>query len=110
MASADLFVQHSVTAPDGDTEGMPVAVMEAMAFGLPIVSTLHSGIPEAVEHGITGYLVEEHGTEGMAVRISELLSDPQLCRQMGKAGRERAVKLFDKDKSISKLQKILGLA
>ncbi len=109
MASADLFVQHSVTAPDGDTESFGIALVEAMACGIPVVVTRHNGFGETIEDGQTGYLVEEHDIEAMAVRISELLSNPQLCRQMGKAGRTRAVELFDKNKSISKLQKILGL-
>ncbi len=109
LAEASLFVQHSVTAADGDTEGLPVAIMEAMACGLPVISTRHSGIPEAVDHGPTGLLVDEGDMEGMAKAMIELLADPERMRKMGKAGRARAVELFDKNKSISRLQEILGL-
>lgn len=109
LAEASLFVQHSVTAADGDTEGLPVAIIEAMACGLPVISTRHSGIPEAVDNGTTGLLVEEGDMEGMASAMIELLANPDRMREMGKATRARAVELFDKNKSISKLQKILGL-
>ena len=63
-------MQHSITASNGDTEGLPVGILEAMATALPVISTRHSGIPEAVEDGITGFLVEEHDVRGMAERMA----------------------------------------
>ena len=60
MKKAHIFLQHSVTCPiTGDEEGVPVAILEAMASGLPVVSTFHAGIPEAVVDGKTGFLVSE---------------------------------------------------
>jgi glycosyltransferase involved in cell wall biosynthesis len=92
MAEADVFVQHSVTAANGDEEGVPTVVMEAMASGLPVVSTLHAGIPELVQDGVTGYLVEERDVEKYFERLVDVLSDDG---SMGRAGRERVEKHFD---------------
>jgi len=73
MASSQVFVQHSVTSPDGDQEGLPVAILEAFALEIPVVSTIHSGIPEAVIDGVNGYLVREHDYESMATMIIKAL-------------------------------------
>ncbi len=59
MRRADVFLHHSVTAVDGDMEGIPTVIMEAMSTGLIVVSTFHSGIPELVDNGVDGYLVQE---------------------------------------------------
>src|SRR5690606_38663847 len=82
------FVQHSMTAPDGDIEGMPVAILEAASSGLPVVSTYHAGIPEAVLHGQTGFLVEEVDVDGMAAYMVKLATDPLLARNLGLAARK----------------------
>ena len=76
MARAAMFVQHSVTDPDGRIEGFPVAIAEAMFTALPVVSTRHSGIPEHVRDGATGFLVEEGDVAGMAAAMARLLADP----------------------------------
>jgi glycosyltransferase involved in cell wall biosynthesis len=69
LAGADVFLQHSVVDDEtGDEEGLPVALLEAMAAGLPIVATRHGGIPEAVEQGTTGMLVAEGDVVDMAAR------------------------------------------
>jgi glycosyltransferase involved in cell wall biosynthesis len=85
-----LFCLPSVTAANGDTEGLPVAVTEAMAVGRPVISTWHAGIPEAVEDGKSGYLVPERDVDDLAMRIKELLGNLERCRAMGAEGR-RAV-------------------
>ena len=110
MQRASLFVQHSVTAEDGDTEGMPVAILEAMASALPVVSTLHSGIPEAVEQGITGVLVREQDVDGMAEAMAELLADPAKAAAMGAVGRSRVVERFTIDHTRDRLRAIMGLS
>lgn len=70
MDNAKVFVQHSITTPlNGDKEGTPVAVMEALLSGLPIVATKHAGIIEMIEDGVNGYLVEEYDYLGMAEKI-----------------------------------------
>jgi len=73
MDKATIFVQHSVTTPiKGDKEGTPVAVMEAMASGLPVVATRHAGIAEMIEHGVSGILVEEFDFHAMAREVVDL--------------------------------------
>ena len=86
---ASVFVQHSVKAPDGDQEGSPVSIMEAGAAGLPVVSTRHSGIPDIVQHGKTGVLVQEHDIQGMADAMKRLLANHSEAREMGQAGAKR---------------------
>jgi colanic acid/amylovoran biosynthesis glycosyltransferase len=74
LNEATLFVQHSITTDAGDTEGLPIALMEAMAMEMPIVSTIHSGIPELVEDGIDGYLSEETNIQHFADNLEKGLS------------------------------------
>lgn len=87
MRNSLMFVQHSVTADNGDMEGTPGGIMEASASGLPVVSTRHGGIPEAVIHGTTGFLVAEKDEDSMAEFMIRLCGDPDLARQMGLEGR-----------------------
>ena len=94
MRKARAFVQHSVVAPDGDSEGNPVAVMEAQLSGLPVIATRHAGIPDVVLDGETGLLVDEGGVEAMAAAMFGLLSDPNLAQQFGLAGQRRARQHF----------------
>src|SRR3546814_21143924 len=70
MKHTRAFVQHSVTAAAGDSEGTPNSILEASAAGLPVVSTRHAGIKEAVRHEETGFLVEEHDVDGKIGRES----------------------------------------
>jgi glycosyltransferase involved in cell wall biosynthesis len=86
MRNASVFVQHSITAPEtGDKEGTPVAIMEAMACGLPIVSTRHAGIQEVVQDGISGILVNEFDYLRMAKEITELLGHPERLEEISYA-------------------------
>lgn len=95
LADTHIYVQPSVTAADGDQEGVPATLMEAMARGLPAIATIHSGIPELVREGITGYLVEERDIEALTERILTLADAPALWKPMGEAGRERIERLHD---------------
>jgi colanic acid/amylovoran biosynthesis glycosyltransferase len=83
MNEADVFLHHSVTGTDGDQEGIPTVLMEAMATGLAVISTKHAGIPEIVEHGRTGVLVPERDVDGYLVAIEDVLTrgDPELGRR-----------------------------
>ena len=85
------YVQHSVTAANGDSEGTPVSVLEASASGLPVVSTRHAGIKEAVIDSITGFLVAEHDIDGMAQGMIKLAESPELAVQLGRAVREHMI-------------------
>src|SRR5437773_260620 len=110
LKAAEIFVQHSmIDSETGDEEGCPVAILEAMSHSLPVVSTWHAGIPEAVVDGTTGYLTEEGNTVAMAERIVALVQDPVLRRQMGISGWERAREHFSWEKEKMRLVNLLDL-
>jgi glycosyltransferase involved in cell wall biosynthesis len=109
MHRASVFVQHSVTASNGDTEGFPIVIVEAMASALPVVSTRHSGIPEGVEDGVTGFLVAEGDVEGMGARLARLLADPSRAAEMGAAGHARFLANFTQATSLARVRAVLGL-
>jgi ATP-binding cassette subfamily B protein/subfamily B ATP-binding cassette protein MsbA len=87
MAQAHVFMLASATAADGDQEGTPVSLLEAQATGLPVISTRHSGIPEIVEDGRSGFLVAEHDVPALADRLADLVERPDVCEEMGRHGR-----------------------
>lgn len=95
MKSSLALVQHSITANDGDSEGTPIAILEAQASALPVVSTNHAGIPEVVINNESGFLVEEGDVLGMAMNMIKLLNDPSLARKYGESGRNYVMKKFD---------------
>jgi glycosyltransferase involved in cell wall biosynthesis len=110
MREASLFVHHSVTAANGDTEGgaPPLAILEAMASGLPVISTWHASIPEGVIDGVTGLLVAENDVDAMACAMGELLDNPARATAMGAAGRERVVATFTREMARDRLRAIMG--
>lgn len=87
LTDALMFVQHSLIAENGDSEGTPVAILEASAAGLPIVSTRHAGIPNVVKDTQTGFLVDENDIENMAQKMIVLLQDKDLAKTLGKEGK-----------------------
>jgi glycosyltransferase involved in cell wall biosynthesis len=107
LREADLFLQHSITAEDGDEEGLPVAILEAMAEGVPVVSTLHAGIPEAVCHGETGFLVRPGDCRAMADKACDLLRDGKLRHRMGRAARTVVTTQFSLNRQIDTLRNIV---
>jgi glycosyltransferase involved in cell wall biosynthesis len=88
LSKGSVFIQHSLTAIAGDTEGTPVAIMEAMAAGLPIISTIHAGIPEVVKNDFNGNLVEEKDVDGMAKHLIDLLKNPEKKEKLGESARK----------------------
>ncbi|MFM7674864.1 MAG: glycosyltransferase [Synechococcus sp.] len=94
LQGARAFLQHSLTGPDGDQEGLPVAVLEAQLCGLPVVATRHAGIPEVVVHGATGLLVDEGDVAAMAEAIRALGDDPALAGRLGAEGRRHCAAHF----------------
>jgi colanic acid/amylovoran biosynthesis glycosyltransferase len=98
LARSHVMVAPSVTASDGDMEGLPVAIMEAMASGLPVVSTMHSGIPELVDDGVTGYLVPEGDVNALAERLFLLSRDFHSTWGVSLAARRLIVQRHDIEK------------
>lgn len=107
MQQARAFVQHSVRAKSGDSEGTPVAVLEASASTLPVIATRHAGIKDVVMDNETGLLCEEGEVEVMARNMLQVIQSPQLAQQLGKAGRERIQKYFSLETSLKNLWEIL---
>jgi len=101
------FIQHSITADNGDMEGTPLAILEASAAGLPVVSTNHAGIPDVIVHGETGLLCEEHDVATMTDNMLGLLDDVSFARTLGFAGKHRIKKQFSMRRHINQLQDIL---
>jgi glycosyltransferase involved in cell wall biosynthesis len=95
MRRALLLCAPSVTASSGDSEAFPNVLLEAQSSGLPVVSTWHSGIPENVEHEVTGILVREHDAGGIAAAIIRLASDRSLWQSFSLAAHDRVAHLFD---------------
>jgi colanic acid/amylovoran biosynthesis glycosyltransferase len=101
------FVQHSVVASNGDSEGTPLAVLEAQAAGLPVISTRHAGIPDVVIHEETGLLVGEFDIDSMATNMLRMISDKELAKKMGEAGRDRIISHFSKEKNLTIIKNLI---
>jgi colanic acid/amylovoran biosynthesis glycosyltransferase len=95
LAQAGVFALPSVVTASGDRDGIPVALMEAMAMGVPVVSTRVSGIPELVEHGVSGLLAEPGDAEQLAHCIERLIAEPASARQMADMARHTVEREFD---------------
>ena len=110
MRGSRAFVQHSVRALSGDSEGTPLAVLEAMATGLPVVATRHTGIGDVVAHGVNGLLCEEFDVATMAANLIALAKEPARAGEMGRAGRAAVLEKHRVEDSISRLQAVLEKA
>jgi colanic acid/amylovoran biosynthesis glycosyltransferase len=92
---SDILVAASVTAADGDEEGIPNVLKEAMASGMPVVGTRHAGIPELIEDGVSGRLVAERDETALAAALARLAAEPERWPAMGRAGREKVEREYD---------------
>jgi glycosyltransferase involved in cell wall biosynthesis len=110
MQRARAFVQHSVVAANGDSEGTPVAILEAGAAGLPVIATLHAGIPDVVIHGSTGFLVPERDINAMAEYLIRIVRNSALADEMGRSARNHVSGNFTVEKSLRGLATILEKA
>jgi colanic acid/amylovoran biosynthesis glycosyltransferase len=95
LREAHVFVLPSRTSRSGDMEGIPVALMEAMAQGLPVLATRHSGTPELVEHEVSGLLCAEGDREALAANMLEFAKSPDRWASMGAAGAAKVRRDFD---------------
>jgi glycosyltransferase involved in cell wall biosynthesis len=107
MRSARAFVQHSIVASNGDSEGTPVAVLEAGATGLPVIATRHAGIPDVVIEEETGLLTDEKDVDGMAAHMVRVLSDAELARRLGRAARAHVEANFSMERSLERLWSVI---
>ncbi|WP_337010191.1 glycosyltransferase [Pantoea sp. AS142] len=107
LSEADIFLLPSKTAADGDMEGIPVALMEAMAVGLPVVSTFHSGIPELIENNVSGWLVEEDDPEALAETLLKLSQGEVDVAPVVAAARHKVETEFNQHVAYGELAQIL---
>lgn len=103
MPEADCYVQPSVVTPSGKMEGIPVAIMEALACARPVVSSALSGIPELVEDGVTGYLVPPGDAEALCDRLAQVHADPGKAKALGLSGRDRVLNDYQLVRNVGRL-------
>lgn len=107
LQESDIFIQHSIKTPSGDSEGTPNSILEASACGLPIISTLHAGIPEAVIQGETGILVQENDFQAMGEALISLAQDPSRKLEMGESARKHMLENYEIKTQAEKLKGLL---
>jgi glycosyltransferase involved in cell wall biosynthesis len=103
MQHAAVFVLPCVVAQDNDQDGIPVVLMEAMAFERPVISTPLSGIPELVQEDVNGLLVSSGSAEALATGLRRVLADKALARRLGQAGRKTVAESFNVEHSAQQL-------
>lgn len=107
MREADVFVLPCRVAADGDRDTLPTVLLEAMASGLPCVSSPVGGVAEIIAHDVTGLLVSPDAPLETAAAVARLLADVEAAARMGRAGRERAERLFDRRRNVACLHRWL---
>lgn len=111
IRGADILLHHAVTSPqDGDTEGQPLAILEAMAAGLPVIATNHAGIPEAITDRVNGRLVAEHDVTAMAATLLDLANDYAERQRLGRAAHKTIEERHSPERARQVLLTLLGLA
>ncbi|NBC26856.1 MAG: glycosyltransferase, partial [Bacteroidetes bacterium] len=107
LADTDIFVLNSRTDDDGDMEGTPVSILEAMCMGKAVVSTIHAGIPYVIEHGTNGMLAHEYSNDELKECIAELINKPAMRKQIGEQARRTVEKSHTVDVMQNKINAIV---
>jgi colanic acid/amylovoran biosynthesis glycosyltransferase len=110
LADATAMVLPSVTSRDGQMEGIPVALMEAMAAGVPVISTRLSGIPELVRDGETGLLVPERDPAALAAAMERIARDPALAARVAGEARRTVRERFDRRRNVARLAELFAVS
>ena len=97
---ASIFILPAILSTNGDRDGIPNVILEAMAAGLPVVSTRHSGIPEVIEHGCNGLLVPPADEDSLAAAIAKLIDDPEEGYRLGQKGIQTVKEKFDLERNV----------
>lgn len=106
MAQASIFCLPSLTADNGDSEGLPIVLLEAMALGTPVVSTYHAGIPEAIIDGQNGLLAKENNINELTKKLDTLIQSSELRELYAKNARKTVEEKFSLRKQNQKLEEI----
>lgn len=109
LAHATIFVLPCIHEQGGGMDNLPTVIMEAMAAGLPVISTPVGGVPEMVENGTNGFLVPEHDPAAISSAIEYLISNPEQARRLGDRGREIARDKFSIETSVRALRQVFEL-
>jgi glycosyltransferase involved in cell wall biosynthesis len=104
MEQARVFCLPSITAGNGDAEGLSIAIIEAQATGVPVVTSARGGVGEAIEHGVTGYGFPEGNVDALSAALIPVLTDDRVAAITSAAARDRACKLFDLNKCTARLE------
>ncbi len=107
LKQSDIFVLNCVTAPDGDEEGIPGSIMEALALGLPVVSTSHTGVPELVTHMQSGLIATEYNKEALLKMLQKIIDQSELWPTFTKNGRQKVETEFERNNESDKLLNLL---
>jgi len=110
FAAASVFVLPSVVDPESGIDNLPTVIMEAMATGLPVISTNIGGIPEMVVENETGFLVQPGDAAALAGAIEKLINDRPLAQRLGQAGYSQAQRLFSIEKNVRELCALINTA
>lgn len=110
LRRSDIMLAPSVTGRDGNREGSPMTIKEASASQVVPVSTYHAGIPEIVDDGTTGFLVNERDVDGLADRLERLVRDHTLRAHMGRAARQKMEREFDNRVQVAELEQFYDRA
>ncbi len=108
LAEANVMVLASIITKTGQMEGIPVALMEALAMELPVIATAISGIPELIKDGETGLLVPERDPQAITTALLNLYNSPELGSELGRAGRIKVLQEFNLHRNVAKLYHILS--
>jgi len=104
--ASHIFLHPSETGPDGNQEGIPNSMLEAMASGLPVFATQHGGIPEAIENGVSGVLVPERDPKALARALFEAAQNRHFLAGIGRAGAGAVAEKFDQSTQVERLEDI----
>lgn len=100
---ATIFALPAIQGTDGDRDGIPNVILEALAMELPVISTRHSGVPEVVEDGVNGLLVPPEDAQALAGALEQLIRSPDTRQQFGRVGRQIVAERFDPEKNTRRL-------